>query len=132
VPVAITSSEWNGSNWDDFYRIEVTYTGGAQLETILYQEHNGSGWESKSKDTLGYSNNQRIFQLNYEWNGTAWDLIAEEYRHLNTDNLPDSIFLRDNWSGTGSWDTMYAKVTYNSHGNPVSLTTFDSEMIADE
>ncbi len=130
TPVALTYSEWDGSNWENEYRIEVTYTAGAQLETILYLEDHGSGWENESKDTIGYTGNQKIFLLSHEWNGTAWDLVSEEHRRLNASNLPDSIFMRDNWSG--AWDTVYGKAAYNSFDNPVSLTVYDNEMNVDE
>lgn len=104
--------------------VNYTYTGTSPLpSTYVVREipAGGSSLVNSVKDTFGYSNGMIIYQNRYNWNTGAsdWEPETQQFRHLNSANLPDSV-ANFYWSSGKAVDSFYALYTYNSQNNPTS------------
>lgn len=126
-----TMYDWNGSGWDPEERYSFTYTG-TMITGSIGEEHNGTTWENDEKIDITYAGNKKTSEIYYDWNGTAWILDSEEFRHLNSNNLPDSVFYRYYMGGpVPTWDTTITKLAYNTFDNPTVVSYYDANMVID-
>lgn len=120
------SYQYASLTWIPFNKYRITYNGQYPVTTV-YEIHNGISWDNINKVEKTFAANQKISELWYQWNSGSWVQQSEEYRHLNSNNLPDSIFSID-----PVWDTTIVKLTYNSFNNPVTLDRYVSSLNATE
>lgn len=96
----------------------VSYPGSlTQPASVVTELTNGHGLDSNYRENFAYSNAAMTFHEAYQWTG-GWDLVSQEYRHLNAANLPDSVFYRY-WNAGIAVDSTYSLLAYNGQNNPL-------------
>jgi|GEM_PF-2542468 len=99
-----------------------------ELQTLTYKVIGLTNtWEHLMKDSLGYSNSAMVFERIFTWNGMNWENFVEDTRHLNANNLPDSVFIRGWDASSNAWQLSEVYVyTHNSNGNPDGVDLYDN------
>ena len=97
---------------------------------ILYSKHqlyNNGKWLDSSWANYSYDGNVISEVRNYLWDSSSksWVQKGQEYRFLNLQKQPDSIWSRSNYSG--NWDTVIQKLSFNADKNPTRLGTYKAD-----
>lgn len=98
-------------------RILYVYNPNNKPTTITYQDWNGSTWENSFKVSCTYdSNNNPITELYESWTGSAWSLFGRMTSTFNAANQRTNS-LMETWDGTIYSNNSQNTYTYNANGN---------------
>lgn len=115
------------SSWTVQQRYDMTYYTGGKLKDFILSIAPGGTLIPIIKDSFAYAPGADFYLNEYvsQNGGAGLEPIARILKHLNTQNLPDTMLV-ETYDGS-SWQAEEKGVfTYNSFNNPVQLNAFDN------
>ena len=113
---------FTGSIWIGVLKADFTFYPDKKVKTIVFSQNQGSGLALYSRDSMAYSANFDYATRNWSWlrNGAVWGKDGFTFRHLNPQNLMDTLTIGKWNSSLAIYDTIdvYA-FTYNNYNNPI-------------
>lgn len=118
---------WNGTSWDSSEHYANTFYSNNKVQTILHDYYNAGSWQPETKDTFGYTTGVdfNTYWSSYSYNNSNWNNDFVLAKHLNAQNLPDTLYATDMSS------MEIALVSYDSYNNPTHLRIFDMSNMTD-
>lgn len=86
--------------------------------------------ENSSLDTMGFIAGTLALHDSYEWSSSSgWSLENSERRRLNTNTMPDSVWI-DTWHFSTHIRTDRTAISYNSQYNPVQILGYTNSSMS--
>ncbi len=113
---------FSNNTWHDVKEFLFTYYSGNQLKTSSYSSNpTQAGWSLVARDSFGYQAGVDFYTSRFQ-GVTFFD--HGEYKHLNSQNLPDSISYVGIQNGVPT-EKKKRIVTYNANNNPILSVYYD-------
>lgn len=124
--LSLKSDIWDGSTWVPDFVSNMTYYTGGKLKDVLFSiDTGGPAPVPFFKDSLGYVSGTDYFQVRQIsiFNGSAFDPLLRFSKHINAQNLPDTLLV-EQLDPTNGWVfSDKGSFAYNSFSNPTQILT---------
>lgn len=115
------------SSWMPAYQYDLTYYPGNKLKDLLISIDFGTGLTPLIKDSFSYAPGTSFSQNRYLYQniGSGFEPAARMLKHINAQNLPDTMTI-ESFDGTAWAMENKGALVYNSFSNPTYLNVYDN------
>ncbi|WP_445737658.1 T9SS type A sorting domain-containing protein [Mariniflexile sp.] len=118
-----TYQEWTDSEWENNYKIVVTYDSNNLIDVVINYEWDGLQWVNDYRSIVTYNANNKISQiLNEEWISSQWVLEDRDVFIYNENNKIIN-YTSANWDGSNWIGDYIDNYTIDANGNTISNTS---------
>ncbi len=109
--------EWNGTGWDNFDKRNYHYTSTGKVDTFTVQDYGAGGWINNIRTIYEYDiNDYNIYRLEQISFG-GWKNSRQNFITNNVEGLPIEL-IQERWNiSSNDWEKNYKEgYTYNNSG----------------
>ena len=116
-----------GPGWEQNSRGAATYDAAGNVLTLIYEEHDGSAWDTTLKFVNVYQNNRPVEETMYQNQGSGLEPFFRTLTHYNAQGLADTV---ETQLSVGVWMGAEKVVyTYNTAGKVLTQTTYNGDFM---
>ncbi len=120
-PIGVNGYYYAGPGYVQDSRTAMTYDAGGNLLSIVYEQHDGTGWDTTLKMLNSYTNNLIVEEAIYQDQGSGLEPVVKTLTTYNAEDLPATV---ESQIFIGGWVGMdRVTYTYNSAGMVLTMTT---------